>query len=113
MMSAPKQGEICLLRYKAEDAMPLNNKVGVVVIVGHGRPRNHGVVVDGHLHIVPAGQMQRALPTAEALWNAHQDLCKYKQKQRTDAALPEIAGLQPLIDRLYREHHAAQVETHP
>jgi len=39
--------------------MPLQDRGGTVVVVGRGKPRNHGVMVDGELYCVPCGNVVR------------------------------------------------------
>lgn len=62
MLSNPHQGEHVQLWYARRYCahMPLHGRVGHVVIVGRGRPRNHGVMVDGRLVCVPCGNVRRA-----------------------------------------------------
>ena len=37
--------------------MPLQDRVGTVVVVGQGKPRNHGVRIDGEVYCVPCGNL--------------------------------------------------------
>ena len=62
MICYPKPGQRVRIRYRAgvREHMPLHDRVGVVVIVGRGKPRNHGVQVDGCLYVVPCGNLIRA-----------------------------------------------------
>jgi hypothetical protein len=40
--------------------MPLHGKVGRVVVVARGKgPRNHGVLIDGRLWVVPCGNLRK------------------------------------------------------
>lgn len=38
---------------------PLHGKVGVVRISSRGRPRNHGIEIDGRLYVVPCGNLRK------------------------------------------------------
>ena len=33
--------------------------IGTIEIVGRGKPRNHGVMVDGVMYVVPAGNLRK------------------------------------------------------
>lgn len=61
MMSNPRPGARCRLHYRRSFAglMPHHGRTGVVEIVAKGRPRNHGVRLDGSgtLVVVPAGNL--------------------------------------------------------
>lgn len=59
MLSHPKPGQRVRLRYARKYAhlFPFHGKVGVVEIVGRGKPRNHGVELDGVIVVVPAGNL--------------------------------------------------------
>ena len=59
MITNPKQGQPVQCWYKHR-AMPLHGKVGIVEIVVTGKPRNHGVRIDGTLYVVPAGNLRKA-----------------------------------------------------
>jgi hypothetical protein len=59
MVSSPKIGQEVQLWYK-DRSMPMHGKVGVVVVAGRGRPRNHGVRVGGAVVVVPAGNLRPA-----------------------------------------------------
>lgn len=60
-MSNPRVGARCRLHYRKALAglVPHHGRTGVVEIVGRGRPRNHGVRLDGcgTLVVVPCGNM--------------------------------------------------------
>lgn len=62
-MSNPRVGDRCRIRYRKglRTFMPHHDKLGVIEIVGRGRPRNHGVRLQwsGILTVVPAGNLQR------------------------------------------------------
>ena len=59
MLSNPKPNDRVEIRYAKHkrSIAKLHGKRGVVVIAGRGRPRNHGVEVDGVLYVIPAGQL--------------------------------------------------------
>jgi hypothetical protein len=61
MMLNPKLGQEVLCWYR-QRAMPLHGKRGIVRVVSRGKPRNHGIEVDGVLYVVPCGNLQK-VPT--------------------------------------------------
>jgi hypothetical protein len=38
-------------------SMPLHDRVGVVRISSLGKPRNHGIEIEGIVHVIPAGNL--------------------------------------------------------
>jgi hypothetical protein len=56
MLANPKSGQTIILRYR-DHSHPLHLTTGRVVIVGRGKPRNHGVMVGGGMFVVPCGQI--------------------------------------------------------
>lgn len=63
-MVHPKPGQTVQVWYNRRIAptMPLHGKTGVVRIVARGKgPRNHGVVIDGRLWVVPCGNLRKAV----------------------------------------------------
>ena len=60
MLLNPRLGQKVQCWYK-NHALPLHGKIGVVKVVSRGKPRNHGVEVDGHLYIVPCGNLRRVM----------------------------------------------------
>lgn len=62
MLSNPEVGQAVELRYSPgrRRLTHLHGKAGTVVVRGKGRPRNHGVMVEGTLYVVPAGQLRKA-----------------------------------------------------
>ena len=56
MIINAKVGQKVKCIYKDRN-MPLRNKVGVVVISSKGKPRNHGVLIDGKMYVVPCGNL--------------------------------------------------------
>jgi len=62
MVLNPRQGQPVQVWYRGglRDAMPLHGQVGEVVIISHGKPRNHGVRIDGVLYAIPCGHLRKA-----------------------------------------------------
>jgi hypothetical protein len=61
MMANPRVGQVVQVWYAKSYAhtMPLHGKVGTVEIVSKGKPRNHGVLIDGALWVVPCGNLRK------------------------------------------------------
>ena len=62
MLVYPKVGTPVQIWYKRSLAawFPLHGRVGVVRVVAKGKgPRNHGVLVDGQLYVVPCGNLRK------------------------------------------------------
>lgn len=61
MMLNPRIGQRvqCWYRKAVSHLFPLHGKVGTVVIASRGKPRNHGVIIDGRLYVVPCGNLRR------------------------------------------------------
>lgn len=61
MMANPRKGQTVRVWYKKSLAaeMPLHGKIGTVEIVSKGKPRNHGIRIDGALWVVPCGNLQK------------------------------------------------------
>ena len=61
MLSSPRIGTAvqCWYAAPARPARPLHGLTGVVVTVSRGRPRNHGVLIDGRVYAVPCGNLRR------------------------------------------------------
>lgn len=61
MMLNPRKGQRvqCWYRKPVCHLFSLHGKVGTVVIVSRGKPRNHGVEVDGRFYVVPCGNLRR------------------------------------------------------
>lgn len=59
MISYPKPGQLVRVWYnpKAAPQFFLHDRLGIVEIVSGGRPRNHGIRIDGTLYVVPAGNL--------------------------------------------------------
>lgn len=60
MLSNPKPGQLCRVRYRAgvRESMPCHDQVGVVVIASRARKaRNHGVRIGGVVVAVPSGNL--------------------------------------------------------
>lgn len=60
MICAPRVGQVVQLWYgaKSRAGMPLHGRLGTVVVSGRGKPRNHGVEIDGVRHVVPCGNVR-------------------------------------------------------
>lgn len=56
MLANPKPGQKVQINYK-DKTMPLQGKKGEVQIVGKGKPRNHGIKIDGTLYVIPCGNL--------------------------------------------------------
>ena len=61
MLTNPKPGQRVVVWYRASRAamMPWHGRSGVVSVVSRGRPRNHGVLIDGVLVVVPCGNLKK------------------------------------------------------
>lgn len=61
MIFGPRPNDRVQLHYAKRFAhlWPLHGKIGVVRIVGNGKPRNHGVEIDGKIVVVPVGNLRR------------------------------------------------------
>lgn len=60
MVSNPQRGDRVVVRYKRalKGWFPLEGRVGVVMIVCRAkRCRNHGVLIDGRVYAIPAGNL--------------------------------------------------------
>lgn len=64
MMVNPRIGQLVRVRYAAHyrDQMPYHDRVGIVRIRARGRPRNHGIEIDGRLIAIPCGNLMRIGP---------------------------------------------------
>lgn len=60
MMSNPRKGALAQVWYNKRLApeMPLHGKIGVVKIASKGKPRNHGIEIDGVMWVVPCGNLR-------------------------------------------------------
>ena len=62
MILNPAKGEPVQVWYgkKTRHHMPLHGKTGIVVIPCEGRPRNHGVLIDGEsiMRSIPCGNLR-------------------------------------------------------
>jgi hypothetical protein len=61
MLANPRLGQRVQVWYRRDRAafMPLHGREGTVVVVSRGKPRNHGVEVDGVLYAVPCGNLRK------------------------------------------------------
>ncbi len=64
MMANPRPGQTVQVWYKKSLAnwFPLHGKIGVVRIASKGKPRNHGVEIDGQLYVIPCGNLRKVQP---------------------------------------------------
>jgi len=60
MLFNPRLGQHVQVWYQAAvaDFMPLHGKYGRITIVSQGKPRNHGVRIDGTVYAVPCGNLK-------------------------------------------------------
>ena len=60
MISNPHIGQAVQIWYgqRTRAMMPLHGRLGVVMVAGRGRPRNHVVLVQGMRFVVPAGNLR-------------------------------------------------------
>lgn len=61
MLLNPRIGQRVQVWYRAgvRDHVPLHGKIGTVVIRSKGRPRNHGIEIDGMIYVVPCGNLRK------------------------------------------------------
>lgn len=61
MLANPKLGQKVQIWYAKRYAhtMPLHAKIGTVVVVSKGKPRNHGVEVEGVMYAIPCGNLNK------------------------------------------------------
>lgn len=62
MMVNPRVGQRVQIWYAKSycQHMPLHGRIGVVVVANmNGKPRNHGVMVDGQFVVVPCGNLNK------------------------------------------------------
>jgi hypothetical protein len=61
MIASPTIGQLVQVWYRdgMRDVMPHHGRVGPVTVVGRGKPRNHGVKIDGQTVIVPCGNLRK------------------------------------------------------
>ncbi len=67
MISCPKLGQVVQVWYRASIARvaPLHGRIGTVVVSSRGKPRNHGVEVEGRVYVVTCGNLRPAPPDAK------------------------------------------------
>jgi len=60
MILNPIIGKQYQVWYRKEVApeMPLHGKTGIAVIASRGKPRNHGIEIDGVMYVVPCGNLR-------------------------------------------------------
>ena len=61
MMTNPRIGQRVQVWYRADmrPIMPYHGRVGIVRIASRGKPRNHGVEIDGRVVVVPCGNLRK------------------------------------------------------
>lgn len=60
MVSNPKHGDKVIVRYKKalKTWFPLEGKTGTITIVCKARRcRNHGVLIEGQMYVIPCGNL--------------------------------------------------------
>jgi len=69
MLSNPRSGQSVRIVYSkmkrpaaCSQGEPLHGRIGRIVIPSRGKPRNHGVKIDGRIVVIPAGQLIRTAP---------------------------------------------------
>ena len=67
MIVNPRKGMVvqCWYNKRVAHTMPLHGKIGTVAIVSRGKPRNHGVQIDGQLWVVPCGNLRAPQKVSE------------------------------------------------
>ena len=60
MISNPRVGQSVQVHYAAKSAphMPYHGRIGTVRIACKGKPRNHGVEIDGRVIAFPCGNLR-------------------------------------------------------
>lgn len=66
MLLNPKKNQPVQLWYKNK-AMPYHGQLGRIVIISRGKPRNHGVEINGRIVVVPCGNLRIGLRQEEIL----------------------------------------------
>lgn len=61
MLLNPRIGSQVQVWYRAgaRELMPWHGRVGVIRVASRGKPRNHGIEIDGLLIAVPCGNLRR------------------------------------------------------
>ena len=61
MISNPRIGERVQIWYaaKARPHMPHHGKIGIVRIASRGKPRNHGIEIEGQIIAIPCGNLRK------------------------------------------------------
>lgn len=64
MLSNPRINQSARVHYRASAAphMPHHGKAGKVVVVSRGKPRSHGVEIDGVIVCVHCGNLKKMEP---------------------------------------------------
>ena len=61
MIAHPKVGQRVRVRYAKHyrEMMPYHDCIGIVRIVAHYRPLNHGIEIGGRIIVIPCGNLMR------------------------------------------------------
>lgn len=61
MIASPRIGQQVQVWYRAgvREKMPHHGRVGIIRVVCHGRPRNHGIELDGVVVPIPCGNLRK------------------------------------------------------
>jgi hypothetical protein len=61
MILNPRPGQRVLIWYRPvlRDVMPYHGRQGTVVVVSRGKPRNHGVLIDGRMIVFSCGNLRK------------------------------------------------------
>lgn len=61
MLANPQVGQLVRVHYNKTRApfMPYHGRYGRVVVVSKGKPRNHGVEIDGKMICIPCGNLNK------------------------------------------------------
>lgn len=65
MMLNPRVGSVVQVWYRESlrGFMPWHGRTGKVLVACRGKPRNHGVEIDGQIVIVPCGNIRKLVDT--------------------------------------------------
>jgi hypothetical protein len=69
MLANPQVGQLVRVRYgkkKSPHLMPFHDSLGIVAVVGKGKPRNHGVLIGGEIVIIPCGNLMKEVERGES-----------------------------------------------
>jgi len=68
MLLNPKIGSRAQVWYRKDiaETMPLHGRIGRIAVVSRGRPRNHGIEVNGVIFAVPCGNLRKPQKSSTA-----------------------------------------------